>query len=290
MSSVPGDGRPSLPSSPAVDEPPRASRSIEAPAVWHPAPAQRRASRRGLVAGGVAAALALAGGAIVLTKSGRRREGTPAATAPRPSGAPGASIAAAPSSPPAPKASVAVASAIPSASASAPLAPSPADISRCISSIFPDDTFASDADLDDVCTQPDPRKAAAFLRSRIASHGFEAKATTDGMRLWANLSWYELAAVGIARGACCPSPSPIDLPAPVGTCPPLASAIDGLAASVRSRADVNASLKTFREAARCTEHGYTLNSGVPSPYDYRGPLGGGAESAFRLLLERATAR
>jgi hypothetical protein len=111
------------------------------------------------------------------------------------------------------------------------------------------------------------------------------------MRIWANLSWYELAAVSLVRGTCCDpaSLSATDLPPSVGTCPSMSAALDSLAKNARNKKTLDVTLSAFREAALCTARGQELNPNLPSPYDYVGPPGGGAESSFRKILDRALA-
>ena len=184
------------------------------------------------------------------------------------------------------------ASAAAGASSTAPVAPPPVavDPRACVEAIFPGQAFEHDAPLEKLCSEDDPRHGASLLRGELARHGFVVKNTTESMRIWGQLSWYELATFAVARGTCCPAGlEALDLPPSVGTCPSLAGALDKLTARPKGD-ELDAAVAAFREAARCLERGQRLNAGMASPYDYPGPPDGGAESAFRRILDRATAR
>jgi hypothetical protein len=109
------------------------------------------------------------------------------------------------------------------------------------------------------------------------------------MRLWVNLSWYELATVATARGACCDASTstPMALPPSIGTCASLATVLEGLSKAVRARADVDKAVDAFRDAALCIARGNRVNVYLESPYDYEGDPDGGSASAYRKILEKA---
>jgi serine/threonine-protein kinase len=274
----------------------RADRMSSGPelAVWQGGGSPAR-SRRWLVVTGVVLAVAASVG-LVVTLSPRlhgARSGVAASAPPtveatstpiiEPS-VPAASVSA-----PAPAASTAeaVASQAPSAAPALPV-----DVPVCVAGLFPVSSFQPNAALDKVCSEADPRQGAALLRSELTRHGFLAKQTTEAMRLWSNLSWYELAAFAVVRGACCSSEglAPIDLPPSVGACPSLGTSLDELVRVVRERGEADAAVATFRQTALCIERGHRLNESLQSPFAYKGAPGGGAESAFRRILERAQAR
>lgn len=109
------------------------------------------------------------------------------------------------------------------------------------------------------------------------------------MRLWVNLSWYELATVATARGVCCDpaTAAPIALPPSIGTCPSVATVLEGLSKAVHARTDVDKAVDAFRDAALCIARGNRVNVYLESPYGYEGDPDGGSDSAFRKILEKA---
>jgi len=297
------DSRASLASAPgdtsgvALETAQSASAAITAPtptttpAVWSPAPRERRTARWGVALVAMVAVSGLVAGAYGLMAK-RRGKDAPRALPPIGSAATAveATERATTLEAPPPSASPEThGSARASVSATA-ANPTPIDTTACIAGLFPPDSFRSESKLSAVCAEGDPRKAASVLRSEIAKRGLQTGSTTEAMRIWANLSWYELAIASVARGACCDPASlaPIDLPPSVGTCPPLATALDAITQKVHDMEARDAAIAAFRESALCTAHGRQLNPDIPSPYAYDGPPGGGAESSFRKVLDRVS--
>jgi serine/threonine-protein kinase len=246
-------------------------------------------SRRRLVAG-LAVGAVLLGLVVVFLGGGRGGEGTAPAPAPSAAATGRPPASAAPSGP-----SAALAPAPASAqAASAPAAPPPevADPAACVRGLFPAETFEPGAPLGEVCAETDPRRGAALLRAEIARRGVVQRKTTEAMRSWALLSWYELAAFAAVRGRCCPegSRSPIWAPPSVGTCPALAPILDELGRVAAGSGEVEPAVANFRLSILCVERGHRLNQNLPSPYPYDGPPGGGAQEALLRILERARAR
>jgi hypothetical protein len=153
-----------------------------------------------------------------------------------------------------------------------------ADASSCMVAMFPADAFKSAPDLGFVCTEPDPRKAAARLRVKlvIGSGGRLTAATNE----WSRLGWYELAVLGALRQACCPAPATFTLPAAPASCASLPERINALGAAVKSRSGVAEARKAFEDAAVCLHAARTGDFHYPT-----GPFGGG-QIAFDGFLAR----
>jgi len=301
-STVPGPPA-EAPKAPPASEGALAPRSeAEAPPPTAPVVELRARPRRGGAVAVAALALVLggAGTAAVVLGLGPSPSGapahapqvatsTPSSLAPAPSPQPPVALA---DAPPAASASAA----LPSASASVGLAPSasaalppPPAVEACMGALFPDRSFATDAELGFVCAESDPRKVATRLRSEIARQGLLRGETTEGMRLWALLSWYELALVAVAKGSCCTPEEAraIELPPSVGACPELRGVLTQLADAVRTGAEPERAIADFRLTSACIERGYRLNAALSNPYPFKSPVGSGSESAFRRVLERA---
>jgi eukaryotic-like serine/threonine-protein kinase len=281
--------RTSITSTPPPPPAPRAQQSVAA--VW--TPAARPKSRGGLIGILIGALVLVAGaGAFLYLRGGEidtTRTPAPAAplpkTTPTPSAEPAAPTTAAPAVPASPTATEAP------PVASAPEPPKVVDVTACVATLFPGEAFESNTKLDGICSEVDPRRGAKLLRSEIARRGLVRRETTSAMRAWAVLDWYELAAFAVARRSCCSGDlAALDLPPAVGTCPDLAPLLDKLAETAATHADTTEATSAFDKAARCVARGHDLNASVPSPYTYKGPPGGGAETAFRRIVDRARKR
>mgnify|MGYP002380765291 CR=1 FL=1 len=265
--------RSSLPSIGSTPPPAPRSSQISAP-VWSPEKRAKRALPRGLVVG---ALVGLIGGGLATVVVLLSKRAGPDPSGPR---------AAAPSAP----APIAASASAPAALA--PVAPPAAEtLAVCVGSLFPADAFEVDARLDKVCTAIDPRQGATALRAEIARRGLVRNETTAAMRQWSNLGWFEMAAFAVAQHACCPGErATFELPASVGTCPELGPLLDELGKTATTAGDADLAVEKFRDAARCVERGHRLNADLKSPYSYTGPPSGGAGTAFKKILERASKR
>jgi serine/threonine-protein kinase len=164
-------------------------------------------------------------------------------------------------------------------------ASSHASPTACIASMLPADAFGTTPDLGFICKEADPRRNAAALASALVQHG--AAPTTQAMREWALLHWYELALVEVARARCCAGAEPTKLPAPIGRCEPFSTILPelGAAASEPTASGAptpatEAALARFTRSVHCTVTGGSLG------YRYRDRPRGGEESAFRRFLAR----
>lgn len=157
-----------------------------------------------------------------------------------------------------------IASATPIASASGA-----ADLPACVKSALAADTFVSKRpkDLEFICRETDVVKGGGRLRARIVLAG-ETRAVTDGMREWAMLGFYELAAFAILHERCCPEPKPVTAPASPEICKPaVAEAARRVSVSSRSESELEAALGEFDKAIRCAVRANQIETfgGHPRP-------------------------
>jgi serine/threonine-protein kinase len=216
---------------------------------------------------------------------------TPAATAAVPGADVTASAAPPPSAEPAASTEAAPAPAA-SSTASAAVAGAPAaqSVEACMAPLFPKDTFdaRSRPNFAFLCKEADPRKGSQLVRKQVvlgATSGF----VSDGMREWALLNWYELAAYAVMRARCCPGSPPIELPETPGACPSIeASLNDMAAAAIKAETPddrkIEEALERFREGISCL-----VRSGGTNLFGYVGAPKGGEDTAFRKTLVRLTA-
>jgi eukaryotic-like serine/threonine-protein kinase len=177
------------------------------------------------------------------------------------------------------------ASVMPTASAHAATPAPVVDVGACMHDLFAEGSFARPVgkSLDFVCSQRDPRKGAPAVREVVvrASQG----RVTDGMREWALLGWYELAAYAAIRGRCCPDAEPLELPVTPGSCPDLGEALRTISAVARpgapeaSFADASGG---FDASLRCV-----LRSRQTKAFGKHKKLAGGEGTAFQKTFSRA---
>jgi len=84
---------------------------------------------------------------------------------------------------------------------SAPTSTAPTDTSACVAALFPEHTFKAKPEFAFVCTQDNPLTGATEVKSQVVLGS--TGGVTDGMRLWAGLGWYHMAAYSLLRTHCC---------------------------------------------------------------------------------------
>lgn len=102
-----------------------------------------------------------------------------------------------------------------------------------------------------VCEQADPHRGATELKSRIVKAGLGD--VTEGMRFWAGLGWYEMAAFSVLRARCCPSRPPVKYRFPLAC--PIDQALRDLEAALEKRdaAATSKALDDYRARAICLD-------------------------------------
>ena len=173
--------------------------------------------------------------------------------------------------------------------ASTPVVPLPVgDVGACLVNLFPEDSFAEGAHpkLDVVCRENDPRKGAQKIHEALVIAGM-GRTVSDGMREWAVMGWYELAAYAAVRGRCCPDATPLELPPSPGTCTSMQEALNAVAKAARPGAkesEQQDSLNAFRKSLSCM-----LKSGKSKPFGSYPKPAGGEDTAFMKTVERTRA-
>ncbi len=199
----------------------------------------------------------------------------------------GASIlsGAAPAPPPAAPSAAAVvvepsASPPPAASAAA----APVDAVACLATMFPEDTFAAPpSELAFVCDETQPVKGASRIKEIVVKAG--TGRVSGGMKEWAILGHYGIAAFASIRARCCPSAVPLEVPELPATCDSMGAALEAVGrASVAGASDDDATAATegFRKSLSCALRGGPKNlfGDHPAP-------GGGETTTFKKTLDRA---
>src|SRR5262249_1217590 len=87
--------------------------------------------------------------------------------------------------------------------------PGAGDVAACVVPIVPANSFDASTDFSFVCSETDPRKGGAEVRTQLVRAG---KNLSTAMQEWALLGWYEMAAFAVLRSRCCPGAPAIGLP------------------------------------------------------------------------------
>ena len=173
-------------------------------------------------------------------------------------------------------------SANPNASASAH-ANSPDAQSACLRELFAEDSFTTaDPGLAKICEDKSPSKASRRVKELVvnASGG----RLTGGMKEWAVLGIFELAAISAMRGQCCPGAEPLTVPEPGGSCTKLAESMQAIENAARPGApvsDLDAAVARFDQDARCI-----IRAEQVKAFGDYGPLGGGEAATLDKTLQR----
>ncbi|MEQ9321028.1 MAG: hypothetical protein RIF41_17830 [Polyangiaceae bacterium] len=168
------------------------------------------------------------------------------------------------------------------ASAEAPAA-DPSEMSACAVSLFPEDTFIdADPDFAFACTEPNPVSGASQLRQLVvASRG--DRGVTHGMREWAMMGWYGMAAFTVLRARCCESPTALATPTSHKQCL-LDERLGALGEAVVERRELDAqqALNDYGKSIYCL-----VNSGASHFFDQSHAPRGGELTTFGKTLARA---
>ncbi len=180
---------------------------------------------------------------------------------------------------------------------------------QCVRSYFPNESFATDPDLEFVCKNENLLDVAQRLNalavelpansadagsqnsrattdpqsSTVADASIELVVTAGGAlsRTW-QLGWYELVATGIIQRGCCPEPPAIRLPMSTGWCQQLQSVVTNIANLSTKPADISPAVRAFDETITCL-----MSQGRHTVYPYKGVPTPVQKAADHQFLTRA---
>ena len=120
------------------------------------------------------------------------------------------------------------------------------------------------------------------MRARVVGAGGGARGLTEGMREWALLGYYEMAAFSVGRTLCCAKPAPLATQ-PSSKCP-LDQKLQDLAAAALGPDPkaIDAALGEYSAVLRCL-----LAAGVAASFGQQGPPDPASVTAFRKTVGRA---
>jgi hypothetical protein len=166
--------------------------------------------------------------------------------------------------------------------ASRPSGVSSGDALVCMTPLLPPRLLRPTASVDYLCTEVDPKAWLLRTQEEIV-RSTEGKATSASIE-WSNLGWYQLAVLGLARGRCCATPAPAEVPVLLSPCK-LAEALEALghAGSRRSDRELVEGMEKFNEAAACLSM-----AGGGAAYGFEKPPGTQQAAIFLRTLKRVS--
>jgi len=150
-------------------------------------------------------------------------------------------------------------------------------VGSCVSGYLPKGTFDKAPDMSWVCEQTDPRDGAEKLRVAVIN-GAKGN-TTDAMKIFARIGWYDMAAFAVVRAGCCENAKPLSLPAPSNGCTPMDEALRDVGSAVVAARSYDDALKKYTAAIHCE-----INAGKGQALRHPARPAGGEDSAFGELV------
>jgi serine/threonine protein kinase len=150
-------------------------------------------------------------------------------------------------------------------------------VGSCVAGYLPKGTFDKAPDMSWVCDESDPRNGAEKLRVSVVA-GAKGN-TTEAMKIFARIGWYDMAAYAVVRAGCCENAKPLSLPPPSPSCTPMAEALSGIGGAVVAQRSYEEPLKTYTAAIHCE-----LNAGKGATLRHATRPAGGEDSAFSELV------
>jgi hypothetical protein len=147
----------------------------------------------------------------------------------------------------------------------------------CVSGYMPKGTFEKAPDMAWVCDETDPRNGAEKLRVSVIN-GAKGQ-TTDAMKIFARIGWYDMAAFAVVRAGCCENAKPISLPTPSNGCSAMDETLRDIGSAVVAARSYDEALKKYTAAIHCE-----MNAGKGSLLRHPNRPAGGEDSAFGELV------
>ena len=164
----------------------------------------------------------------------------------------------------------------------APDAASKDDVSTCVMSLFPTETFeGSTPNFSKMCSTSNPIRGSRELHGEVVRAGGGSKGVTTGMGEMSTMGWYRLAAFSIIRGHCCTDPTPFKTPTMLEC--NLDHTLERLAREVNRGGDLasEAAVKQVTKSFYCLARG-----GAAEFFGQAGMPNGGELTTFLRLLVR----
>jgi len=147
----------------------------------------------------------------------------------------------------------------------------------CVAGYMPKGTFDKAPDMSWMCEEADPRIGAEKLRVGVINGA--KGTTTEAMKIFARIGWYDMAAYAVVRAGCCENAKPLALPPPSSGCSPMDEALRDVGSAVVASRSYDEALKKYTAAIHCE-----MNAGKGALLHHPNRPTGGEDSAFGELV------
>jgi len=152
-------------------------------------------------------------------------------------------------------------------------------LATCVAGYLPKGAFGKAPELDWLCGETDPRIGGEKLHSAVVA-GAPKATTTDAMKIFARIGWYDMAAFAVVHNGCCTDAKPVALPEGRAECA-MDGALREVGDAVIASRDVEGALKKYTESIHCE-----LNRGGGKTLRRSGRPEGGEDTAFLDLVKK----
>ena len=150
-------------------------------------------------------------------------------------------------------------------------------VGSCVSGYLPKGAFDKAPDMSWVCEEGDPRTGAEKLRVAVINGG--KGNTSEAMKIFARLGWYDMAAFAVVRAGCCENAKPLSLPPPSESCGSMDEALRDIGSAVVASRSYEEPMKAYIGDIHCE-----LNAGKGGALHHTARPAGGEDSAFGELV------
>ena len=150
-------------------------------------------------------------------------------------------------------------------------------IGSCVSGYLPKGTFEKAPDMSWVCEESDPRSGAEKLRVAVINGG--KGTTTEAMKIFARIGWYDMAAFAVVRAGCCENAKPLALPPASASCSAMDESLRDIGSAVVAQRSYDEPMKAYTAAIHCE-----MNAGKGGALRHTARPAGGEDSAFGELV------
>jgi serine/threonine protein kinase len=147
----------------------------------------------------------------------------------------------------------------------------------CVAGYLPKGTFEKAPDMSWVCEETDPRDGAEKLRVAVINGG--KGATSEAMKIFSRIGWYDMAAFAVVHAGCCENAKPLSLPPPSPNCTAMDEALREIGSAVVAARSYEEPIKAYTAAIHCE-----LNAGKGVALRHPARPVGGEDSAFGELV------
>ena len=153
-------------------------------------------------------------------------------------------------------------------------------LASCVAGYLPKGAFGKAPELDWLCSETDPRVGGEKLHSAVVA-GAPRGTTTDAMKIFAKIGWYDMAAFAVVRAGCCPDAPPLVIPKLSDSCTKMDESLREVGEAVVAMKPVEPALKKYTESIHCE---LNLSRGVVLRRKER--PAGGEDTAFLELVKK----